>query len=243
MTTAIDRRLPVSQGKVSNMIATTNLTSSSSSKVAKQQDSADDLQTVLHRFTRVNDRRMAIRTLMECRHLRSIPLEGAPAAPSSQDEWSNLEREVCFTSIDLNGLQFPAGSSSQVLKILKELCKELCRAVRLSYQSIYHAMIVRLARTTSSADAYFQLNDMLGSQDLVLQARNAATPSTQLMLYEADGAIHAVLTTYHPYGLFRRCDITSGKPWIPLQAAIHERVNFLTGDCIRHVGVQVVQDS
>ena len=118
----------------------------------------------------------------------------------------------------------------------------MCRESRLSSQSIYQAMIVRLARTTSSADSYFHLNALLGSQELVMKQMNAPTPPTQLMMYETNGAIHVVLTTYHPYGLFRKCDVTSGKAWIPLQAAIHERVNFLTGDCFRHVGVQVAPD-
>jgi len=202
----------------------------------------DELKANLQRYTRGNDRRMAIRSLNECRPLRAIPIDGNPASPSSHEQWNDLEREVCFTSIELNGLKIPASSTSQILKILSDLCKELCRSSRLSSQSIYQAMIVRLARTTSSADSYFHLNALLGSQELVLKQITAPTPPTQLMMYESDGAIHVVLTTYHPYGLFRKCDVTSGKAWIPLHAAIHERVNFLTGDCFRHVGVQVVPD-
>lgn len=219
--------------------------SSSPKKKASKKDveAFEELKSNLQRYTRVNDRRMAIRSLNECRRLRSIPIDGSPAAPSSPEEWKHLEREVRFTTIELNSLIFPASASSQILKVLKELCRELCREIRLSYHSIYQAMIVRLARTTSSADSYFQLNALLGSQDLVLQPRSASTPATTLMMYEADGSIHINLTTYHPYGLFRRCDITSNKAWIPLQAAIHERVNFLTGDCFRHVSVEVLPDT
>lgn len=211
-------------------------------KVDRNKKAFEDLQASLQKYARGNDRRMAIRSLMDCRAIRSIPIDGSPSSPSTQAEWKSLEREVCFTAIDLNGIVFPASSSSQILKILTELCRALCQESSLSFQSIYQAMIVRLARTTSSADSYFQLNALLGSPDLVLQARTASTPATQLMMYESDGAIHASLTTYHPYGLFRRCDVTSGKAWIPLQAANHERVNFLTGNCFRHVNVQVVQD-
>ena len=210
---------------------------------SKNAAAFEDLKKNLNKYTRGSDRRMAIRSLTECRALRAIPIDGSPSSPSSQEEWKNLEREVCFTSIDLNGLLFQASSSSQILKVLTELCRELCRESRLSYTSIYQAMIVRLARTTSSADSYFQLNALLGSQDLVLQPRVAQAPPTQLMMYESDGAIHAVVTTYHSYGLFRRCDVTSGKAWIPLQAAIHERVNFTTGDSFRHVGVKVANES
>lgn len=216
--------------------------STRNSKDDKKNAALKELEANLQRYTRGNDRRMVIRSLGECRPLRAIPIDGNPASPSSQTEWKNLEREVCFTTIELNGLEFPASSSSQILKILLELCRELCRESRLSYQSIYQAMIVRLARTTSSADSYFHLNALLGSQDLLLKSRTAATPPTNLMMYETNGAIHAVLTTYHPYGLFRKCDVTSGKAWIPLQGTIHERVNFLTGDCFRHVGVQVLPD-
>lgn len=202
-----------------------------------------ELQNTLQRYARGNDRRMAIRSLMDCRALRAIPMDGSPSSPSSHQEFKNLEREVCFTSIELNGLLFQASSSNQILKILTELCEALCQESRLSFQSIYQAMIVRLARTTSSADSYFHLNALLGSQDLVLQARSASTPPTHLTMYESDGTIHAVLTIYHPYGLFRRCDVTSGKAWIPMQAAIHERVNFRTGDCFRMINVKVVPDS
>ena len=202
-----------------------------------------ELQNNLQRYARGNDRRMAIRSLTECRALRSIPMDGSPSSPSSHEEFKTLEREVCFTSVELNGLLFRSSPSNQILKILTELCNELCRESRLSFQAIYQAMIVRLARTTSSADSYFHLNALLGSQDLVLQARQASTPPTHLTMYESDGTIHAVLTTYHAYGLFRRCDVTSGKAWIPLEAAIHERVNFRTGDCFRTVNVKTVPDS
>jgi hypothetical protein len=208
----------------------------------KKKTTFEELQASLQRYARGNDRRMAIKSLKDCNALRTVPIDGSPASPSSQQEWKNLEREVCFTSIDLNGLMFPASATSQILKILKQLCQELCNDSTVSPLSIYQAMIVRLARTTSSADAYFRLNALLGSEDMVLQKRTAATPPTRLAMYESDGAVHAVLTTYHPYGLFRRCDVTSGKAWIPLQAAIHERVNFVTGSCFRHVGVEIVRD-
>ena len=209
----------------------------------RDEDAAfGDLKANLQRYTRGNDRRMAIRSLNECRPLRAITMDGNPASPSSQEQWKDLEKEVCHTSIQLNGLDIPASPSSQILKILSDLCNEMCRESRLSSQSVYQAMIVRLARTTSSADSYFHLNALLGSQELVMKQIHAPTPPTRLMMYETDGAVHVALTTYHPYGLFRKCDVTSGKAWIPLQAAIHERVNFLTGDCFRHVGVQVVPD-
>lgn len=202
-----------------------------------------ELQNNLQRYARGSDRRMAIRSLTDCKALRSIPMDGSPSSPNSQEEFRNLEREVVYTSIELNGLLFPASPSNQILKILTELCNELSRESRLSFQSIYQAMIVRLARTTSSADSYFHLNALLGSQDLVLQARQASTPPTHLTMYESDGTVHAVLTTYHAYGLFRRCDVTSGKAWIPLEAAIHERVNFRTGDCFRTINVKTVPDN
>lgn len=216
---------------------------SSSSNTNNNNNALEELTNNLQRYTRVNDRRNVIKALTDCRKLRAVPIDGSPSAPTNQEEWRSLEREVCFTSVELNGLIFPAASSSQILKVLKELCNELCRESRLSPTSVYQAMIVRLARTTSSADSYFQLNALLGSRDLVLQPRAAATPANTLAMYCADDAIHVNLTTYHPYGLFRRCDVTSNKAWIPLQAAIHERVNFLTGDCFRHVGVEVVPDN
>ena len=208
------------------------------------EESFHRLKTQLSRYARANDRKFVKRALIECRYLQCIALEATPTAPTTQQEWKALEKELSQTPLDINGILF--AESTHVVKILKDLCQALSEGLKLSPESLYQSLIVRLARTTSSADSYFQLNALLGSQDLVLQSpkqQTTALPPSELTLYQANGQIHATIQISHPYGLFRKSDVTSGKPWIPLYATVHERVNLSTGESCRHLSVRLMDNS
>ncbi|KAL7564171.1 hypothetical protein ACA910_021145 [Epithemia clementina (nom. ined.)] len=229
--------------------AISSSSSSSSSSSTKKfrpraEESIEKMQNNLSRFARVSNKRMCIRTLHDCTYLRAIPLVGVPALPTQREEWSSLEDEVNGTNVQLNGLLFNGSNNNQVLKVLRALCQELCKGLRLSSESIYLNTLVRLAASTNSADAFVQLNSLLGSQDLVLQAVKKMSnpmdlPPTDVALYEAGGHVHGVVTSYISYGLFRRTDVKLTKPWIALLAQIFERVNFSTGASVRQVQIQI----
>ena len=164
--------------------------------------------------------------------------------------------------------------NQELLDVLKKLCDHLTSsdastapgqagkatvsaATTISSEALYHEILLRLVRTTASADAYFQLNALLGCGDLVVQLPKKAAPlPTDLSLYAASdgsGMVHAVAVTRHPYGVFRKTDMagscaspsvsscsTGGKrPWVRLIAEVHERVNLTTGDSVRYCSVKV----
>ena len=212
-------------------------------KLAKKNETLDKLKLQLSRYTRSSDRRMVIRSLGACTYLRCIPLEPVSAGPASSKEWKALEDELSSNAVSING--FHMAGSTDVSAILRHLCHELCSAkkVNLSPTTLYNALVIRLSRQTSSADAYFALNALLGSQDLILQKPklSVTVPTSDLTLYESGGQIHASLHVYHPYGLFRKTDVTSGKPWIALTAVVKERVNLSTGQSCREVSMEVLE--
>eukprot|EP00527_Entomoneis_sp_CCMP2396_P004464 CAMPEP_0198144876 /NCGR_PEP_ID=MMETSP1443-20131203/19132_1 /TAXON_ID=186043 /ORGANISM="Entomoneis sp., Strain CCMP2396" /LENGTH=268 /DNA_ID=CAMNT_0043808359 /DNA_START=31 /DNA_END=837 /DNA_ORIENTATION=+ len=209
------------------------------------QESIERMKSNLSRFARVSNKRMALRTLHDCNYLRSIPLDTTPTLPTQREELTSLEEEVCVSNTQVNGLLFNGSASNQVLKVLRALCQELCKGLRVSSETIYMAMIVRLANSSNSSDSYFSLNALMGSQDLVLKPRQEQSttqenyPPTDLSLYEAGGQIHAVVTSFTSYGLFRRSDVKSGKSWIALSGRVHERVNLTTGASVRFVHTQI----
>ena len=230
--------------KGSKTPATTSTGSSTTKFDQIVEESVEQMKTNLSRFARVSNKRMCIRTLRDCLYLRAIPIDTVPTVPTRRGEWELLEEEVCWTNILLNGLLFTGSSNSQLLKVLRALCQELCKGLRLSSESIYLNTLVRLAESTNSSDSYFQLNSLLGSQDLVLHRREELNkamdiPPTDVVLYEAAGQVHATVTSYSSYGLFRRTDVKSSKPWIALLGKISERVNFSTGKSMRQVQAQI----
>jgi hypothetical protein len=201
------------------------------------------LKKDLSRFTRTNDRVMVIRTLQSCLLLNSIPLDATPLSPQSPDQWKRLEREVCSNPLNLNGHNFVVHNLPNIhtMRVLTELCRQLCSGVHMAPETLYKALVVRLAKTTSAADCYFHLTAALGSPDLVIQppSKPFDVPPSEIVIYQADGYIHASLSVYHPYGLFRKTDVSSGKPWIKVIAAAHERVNLTTGASTRHAALKV----
>jgi hypothetical protein len=113
-------------------------------------------------------------------------------------------------------------------------------------QQLYRRILVRLARTRASQDAFHQLNALVGCADLILQPPKKAQPlPIDLTLYQSNGIIHAVTTTRHPYGLFRKSDLATShvgsvkRPWIRVLASVNERVNLSTGASVRYCSVEV----
>jgi hypothetical protein len=230
-------------------------------------DPMERLRCNLSRFTRTNDRRMMIRTLKDCTRLRNIALNSLEHNPTTPQHWMDLDRELATTELVVNGVRLGPKVSvkdlstrpnREQLVILSKLCCHLAEASAaatadlvekvplLDPKEAYKQLLVRLARTPASADAYFQLNSILGCADLVLQPPKKAQPlPTDLSIYQSSGMIHAVTTTRHPYGLFRKNDLTPSnvggakRPWIRLLAVVVERVNLSTGASVRHCSVQV----
>jgi hypothetical protein len=226
-------------------------------------DPMERLRVNLSRFTRTNDRRMMIRTLKDCSRLGNIALEPLESNPTTSQQWLDLEAEVARSELIVNGV--PIGPKVSALKpnkeqltILQKLCEHLASAATaassdpveqahlIDPDEVYRQLMLRLARTPASADAYFQLNSILGCADLVLQPPKKAQPlPTDLSIYQSAGMIHAVTTTLHPYGLFRKIDLAPStvggtkRPWIRILASVVERVNLTTGASVRHCSVQV----
>eukprot|EP00523_Entomoneis_sp_CCMP467_P006448 CAMPEP_0168721472 /NCGR_PEP_ID=MMETSP0724-20121128/2100_1 /TAXON_ID=265536 /ORGANISM="Amphiprora sp., Strain CCMP467" /LENGTH=255 /DNA_ID=CAMNT_0008768115 /DNA_START=47 /DNA_END=814 /DNA_ORIENTATION=- len=224
--------------------ATTNIVEELDGQSPEVKESVDRMKANLSRFARVSNKKMALRAMLECTFLRNIPLDTTPPLPAHREDWSALEEEVCLTTVQVNGLLFNGSPSSQILKVLRPLCQELCKGLRENSEKIYMESIVRLANSSNSADSYFSLNALLGSQDLVLKplgetgivlkGQNAPPemPPTDLTLYQANGHLHAVLT--------ESTSDVKGKPWISLTARVHERVNLTTGASVRQVQTQIL---
>ena len=164
--------------------------------------------------------------------------------------------------------------NKELLEILKKLCDQLttkgyasspkrgisttastsnkATSSKECSQDIYRNLLLRLDRRTASADAYFCLSSLLGCMDLVLQPPKKALPlRTDMTLYQTpgEGTIHSTTTTRHPFGLFRKSDLTnhhkgggSKRPWIRLIASVHERTNLTSGQSVRYCSVMVQQD-
>lgn len=235
-------------------------------------DPLERLRTNLSRYTRTNDRRMMIRTLKDCSKLRAIALENIEQGEPSKllQKLPELELEVCMAELLVNGISFgkPKISkdaplrkpSKEPLALLQKLCAQLAATAadsappssqdsadkKCSAEEIYHQLLLRLARSTASSDAYFQLNALLGCAELVVQPPKKAQPlPTDATLYQTQGMIHAVTTTRHPYGLFRKSDLAPShiggpkRPWIRIMASVVERINLTTGASVRHCSVHI----
>lgn len=127
----------------------------------------------------------------------------------------------------------------------------------LSPDTLYYDLLCRLARTITSADCFSKLNDILGSHELILMNSSAerkpklkkgkalnstlssemAVPPIEINIFEEGGNIHAHVVTTLSYGLYRKLDVNTGRPWIKLQAELNERINFSTGSQVRHVTI------
>ena len=207
---------------------------------AKMDEAISKMQISLSKFARSNDRRMVLRSLRDVKYLLCLPLEPV----YSDGEIKELEDEVVNEHVILNGIPF----HGNFLTTLKQLCSKMCEGVSLNENALYASLIVRMARTTSSADSYFKLNSLLGSPDLMLMPTQGKSVPLNLTLYSSMGHIHGTISTVNFYGLFRKADLKppelgkgpmTGRPWITIQATIDERVNLSTKEGVRHLKVKL----
>lgn len=220
--------------------------SNASVKSAPPAQQSRDFLDKMTRYTRASDRKNVLKTLKECEILNLVTLSSQPAFPSSEYAWNVMEEEVCRTRFDMNGIPLGPGchssSSYEIQKILKLVCAKLVeRTDSFSADELYRELIVRLAESNTQAETHRALDPLVGSPQLQLQIPpkddSMADPHPTVSLYEANGHLHLVLDTCHSFGLFRKLDLGSGKPWIKVTAAFHERSNLSTGAAIRNIAV------
>lgn len=246
-----------------------NNTGFTKEQLAYHEWEVNQLQLNLSRYTRVNDRDLVIRTIKDCRFLKSVPLVATcPAAPSlAQEELEALEQRVQMSSITINGLLFMGARTNQVTKMLRAMCQELCMGLKLSSGAVYDTLLWRLAQATqnhthassstsscSNDETFGELKAVLATSELVLQppakqhlGNNDSVPSSSrldtppsLEVYATAGEIQAHVKSFRPYGLCRKVDVALGKKqWILLHVAIQERLNLNTGASIRQARVEV----
>lgn len=199
-----------------------------------------ELKEKLSRHGKTSDRKNVLNSMKDCAYLRSIPMKPAPSEPKNGKEWTRFEREVCCTSIEVNGISIGPGShassSMEVRRILTSLCGKLTEGLaNMTSEELFRHLVIRLSDTNSKADTYSQLNAVLSCSCLTVQAPKApaSLPKTKITIYESGQHIHATCQQYHAYGLYRKSDAPGGKPWIKLTAALHERSNLSTGASVR----------
>jgi hypothetical protein len=133
-------------------------------------------------------------------------------------------------------------------------------------KALYEKLVVRLAKSSAAANGCSYLESIVGTSDLTIQHINpaqfkvSATPSNLLLkasssestngidgngrtgihvnLYESEGSVHMVLNMSVKYGLFRKSDVNTNRPWITLQGDIYERANLTTGASVRTMSVK-----
>mmetsp|Transcript_61479 Transcript_61479/g.150468 ORF Transcript_61479/g.150468 Transcript_61479/m.150468 type:complete len:325 (+) Transcript_61479:106-1080(+) len=171
----------------------------------KKQNEIEQMKDNLSRYTRTNDRRMVFRSLKDVKALSFVQLEDWSSSFSSgappDIPTSELEKEVSKEIMKLNSIVFRpkwnsvvATSSSTTVPgfhtgptiMLKGLLEELCDGATgtpgtAEPHVLYKQILARTARTTGSADAYFQLNSMLGSSDLMVMELPPSRSSSQIL--------------------------------------------------------------
>lgn len=222
-----------------------SVVSSIDQHVESREESIEKLKSNLVRYARANDRRMVLRSLKDVSFLSYIPLE----APSIRGDVSisELEKEASKEKVVLNGTILNphsketslknAGTNSGCTMILKGLAKALCESTTLHGKILYQGLLVRLARTSSSADIYSHLNSMMGSEDLIVKTLPAGKPS-DLTLYNTEGQIHMTLKSTFDFGLFRKNDTVANRPWIVIKCKVYERANLSTNESFRSLNVE-----
>jgi hypothetical protein len=210
----------------------------------QQQDPIEKFKNSVSRFARTNDKKMMLRLLNETQRLKSLPMESMGVHHVSPELLHELQMHVAKTNVSVNGAPLAAkGRGHEMLTILSKLCDHLTEQCNdITSDHVYQQLLLRLDRTTASADAYFELSALIGCADLTLQQpKKAPALQTDLSVYVSDGTIHAIFTTRHPFGLFRKTDLTGGaskRPWIRLVASVHERLNMTTGASVRYCTVR-----
>mmetsp|Transcript_39712 Transcript_39712/g.44747 ORF Transcript_39712/g.44747 Transcript_39712/m.44747 type:complete len:279 (+) Transcript_39712:80-916(+) len=235
--------------------------------IESRTESIEKLRSSLVRYARCNDRRMVLRSLKEHKFLEYTPLE----TPVDQIDipMSELEKEVSDEKIVLNdvvlqprhsadskGIIVNSGTNNGCIMTLKALSKVLCDKSALDEKTLYERLLVRLAKTSASADVCFQLNSVMGSADLIVQqlcpeyivkstfvntdnnTTNNDDDAIHLNMYNYGGQIHIILDMTFNFGLFRKNDVASNRPWIIMKGKVHERANLSTNKSSRSLNVK-----
>jgi hypothetical protein len=157
-----------------------------------------------------------------------------------------LEHDMT-SSLRINGVPiqgFGVRNQFQFVQFLTRLCQQLGSQSDMKADELVRTLLFHIAPSSNAKDVFFLLNATLGCPDLMLQApKTAATLPTDLKIYSAadSGHIQAEITTKHPFGLFRKSDLTKHdkRPWIRLIADVRERVNLTNGESVRECNVNV----
>lgn len=242
------------------------------------EETIQKMKANLIRYARSNDRRMILRSLKDVKLLNCLSLD---VAQNSEGPLFDLEKEVAEESMTINGVSVKGvdfhpksgvldtvgvAVKNSSIPLLKNICRELCERpdVSMSSRELYEKLIVRLAKSTSSADPYFRLNSLLGSPDLLVmpldndivstsgvQPLRSTTlvvkprepgeiptpPANELNIYAANGEVHITLQQTYKFGLLRKADVKSNRPWFTIHAVVKERANLSNNNCVRQLKV------
>jgi hypothetical protein len=252
--------------RVSPITTSSRTVSSELTSTSKTVDSVEQniqkMKTNLIKYARNNDRRMVLRSLQEVKTLNCLSLD---VAQNADGPLFDLEKEVAEVNLVLNGVEIrgvslynvpgvkdpvTSGVKNSCIPLLKALCRELCERedVKTSSRELYEKVIVHLAKSTSSADPYFRLNSLLGSPDLLVMHMDKETNenkddemsksvATELNLYAANGDIHMTLSQTYNFGLLRKADVKSNRPWVMIHGVVSERGNLTTNNSVRQLKV------
>lgn len=165
-------------------------------------------------------------------------------------DFLHVLHELCYQLCEISACPSSANSSNSGSVASS-------KALPLSPDTLYYDLLCRLARTITSADCFAKLNDILGSHELILMNSSAErkpkakkgqvgaaggtakddTLPVEINLFEEGGNIHAYIITTLGYGLYRKLDVNTGRPWIKMHVELNERMNFSSGSQVRHVTV------
>jgi hypothetical protein len=184
--------------------------------------------------------------MRDVKYLACLPLEPVQVDEHTFRSLPTLEEELSHESIVLNGIAFH--DRLDFLSVLHSLCLKLCETdgVTVNPQFLYEHLVIRMARSTSSSDAHFKLNDIMASPDLIIMPvpmKKSPTP-IELNLFCLNGGVHAQVSSSNNFGLFRKTDVKSienntGRAWVTIQAIVDERVNFSNTQSVRSMRVKI----
>ena len=134
-------------------------------------------------------------------------------------------------------------------------------------QRVYRRLLTRVAKSTASEGVSTQLQKLMGSPEIIVQqlipdkhivkgiVYNANENIITLNMYtttsasssvvgsgggqkEEEEEVHLELNVSYDFGLFRKTDVSSKRPWIVLKCHVHERANLTTDESIRSFTIQ-----
>ncbi len=210
-----------------------------------------ELQEALAVHTKMGDPKKLISTLQNASFLTGIPLE-----PVSSTKIKAAEKQASSESAMINGVKTVADSKNfGTLRLLRDLSFQLCQLneLDLNPQTVYEMIVMRMSKTLASVDAYSRLKRIIRASNLSLVRDDALSKyNTTVEVYEADGVLHANISTPCSFGLIRNADLKPGlvdintngllvnqkrgahvEPWVKFDVVVVERINLTSGEGIR----------